>query len=128
MDYSYDQDKRIPPRIYPWWLILVGFVVGVVVTLLVTAPRWQPTVVYRYADDNAIWMQATTMIQQATQAANGYAVQPGVEPVFATATAIIAEATAAAQNGAMNGASADPYVLTATAIIAQATQSAPASP
>lgn len=125
MNYSYDQDKRIPPRMYPWWLILVGFVIGVVATLFFTASRWQPTVVYRYADDNAIWMQATMMVQQATLAANGYALQPPVEPVFATATAIIAEATAAAQTGAMNGVSADPYVLTATAIIAQATQSAP---
>jgi hypothetical protein len=144
MDYSYD--RRVPQRLYPWWLILVGFVFGVIATLIFTAPRWQPTVVYRYADDNAIWMQATTMVQQATLAASGYTgfqppfdayqatmaandamFQPPVDPIFATATAFIEQATARAGGYDAALLESDPFALTATAIVAQATPMTPGS-
>jgi hypothetical protein len=131
MEYSSSYDKRISPRLYPWWLILVGFAFGVVATLMFTAPRWQPTVVYRYApDDPAIWMQATMLVEQATLAANGAVFQPPLDPILATATAIVqqAETQVGAFNGAVEGDPlGDSFALTATAIVAQATQAASGS-
>jgi hypothetical protein len=130
---SSSYDKRIPQRVYPWWLILVGFVFGVIATLIFTAPRWQPTVVYRYDDgDSSIWLQATALVHEATLTAEAPLNQrnmlpPPIDPILATATAYILEATA--QAGAFNAASSitDPFALTATAIVAQATQAAQSS-
>jgi hypothetical protein len=125
MGYS-TYDKRIPPRIYPWWLILVGFAFGVIATLIFTAPRWQPTVVYPYDDsDRSRWLEAPPAPGEMGD--HVYILpESQIDPLLATATAFIHEATLAARNGALI-APADPIALTATAIVAQATQMAPVS-
>lgn len=127
MDYSvYEKDKRIPSRVYPWWLILVGFVFGVIATLIFTAGRMQPTVVYRYESDPMMWMEAPPA---PGEMGNHVIVAPESEmhPIFATATAMIIEATAqAALPNADANTVTDPMFLTATSFVAQATQAAQA--
>jgi hypothetical protein len=121
MDYS-SYDKRIPPRMYPWWLILVGFVFGVIATLIFTAPRWQPTVVYRYESDPSIWLQAPPA---PGEMGNHVIIAPEseIDPILAAATALVNQATA--QAASLNADSInDTFVLTATAVVAEATQAA----
>jgi hypothetical protein len=123
MDYSvYEKDKRIPPRLYPWWLILVGFVFGVIATLIFTAGRMQPSVVYRYDTDPSTWMQAPPA---PGEMGNQVIIAPDaqMDRFQATATAIIREATAQAAAVHANS-TADPIMLTATYFIAQATEAA----
>lgn len=118
---------------YPWWLLLVGFAFGVLVTLWATQGRVQTVTVYREAGaPDQIWLQATDMIQQATQmaaemqqsalsnhaTANAFG---AFDPMLMTVTAIVQQATQqVGQPGAL-----DPIMMTATAIVAQATQQAP---
>ena len=95
---SYGSRDRISPRVYPWWLILVGFIFGVIVTLVVMASsRPQPTVIYQPQDMDQIWLQATQIIHSATGTAQardrGFARPEALEPLFRTATAIVAQAT-----------------------------------
>lgn len=124
MGYSSYGDQRIPPRLYPWWLILVGFVFGVIATLFFTAPRWQPTVVYSYdSSDPSLWLQAPPAPGETGD--HVYLMPDAqIDPFMATATAFVQQATAAAQNGARGVVIDDPFALTATAIVAQATQAA----
>ena len=87
---------------YPWWLLLVGFAFGVLVTLWATQGRAQTVTVYR--DDgrmtNEIWIQATRLVQDATLSAQGiqaavsnYATANAVDPLLMTATGMMIEAT-----------------------------------
>jgi hypothetical protein len=100
---------------YPWWLLLVGFAFGVLVTLWATQGRAQTVTVYR--DDgrmtNEIWIQATRLVQDATLSAQG--IQAAVSN-YATANAVSLQA---AQPGAV-----DPLLMTATAMMIEATQQA----
>jgi len=95
---GYRSSDQISPRIYPWWLILVGFVFGVIVTLVVTHAQPQTVVVYQPENMQDIWLQATQLVHEATmnaQAADrGDVVRPeALDPLLQTATAIVIEAT-----------------------------------
>ncbi|MBI1259667.1 MAG: hypothetical protein GC204_19545 [Chloroflexi bacterium] len=95
---GYRSTDQMSPRIYPWWLILVGFIFGVIVTLVVTSARPQPVVVYQQPENRqAIMAQATQMVRYATMTAqavdSGMARSEMLDPLLATATAIVIQAT-----------------------------------
>lgn len=108
----------IPARIYPWWLLLVGFVFGVLLTFFVMSGRTPTVTVYRdrmMPED--LMRQATMMVQQATLTAQGFVMMP--DPLIATATALAAQANQPILQPP--AAPVDPVFATATAFIAQAT-------
>lgn len=97
--------------VYPWWLLLVGFAFGVLVTLWATQGRAQTVTVYRDAGaPDTIWIQATQMVHEATlNAANMQAAMSAhatanasaaLDPLLAQATMMALEATAAAGQAA----------------------------
>jgi hypothetical protein len=102
----------IPARIYPWWLLLVGFVIGVLLTFFVMYGRGQTVTVYRDRGlpDNLL-RQATAMVHQATLTAQAGFLSS--DPMLATATAIAVQAQPPA-------APSDPIMLTATVIVQEA--------
>lgn len=92
---------------YPWWLLLVGFAFGVLVTLWATQGRAQTVTVYRDAGVlDQIQFQATlsaegiqaAMSSHATANAVAAQIQPGVlDPLLMQATAMVIQATATAE-------------------------------
>ena len=94
---GYGSSDRISPRIYPWWLILVGFIFGIIVTLVVTQSHQQTVMVYQPVDEQSIWLQATQLVYEATIAAqrlDSRMLRPeALDPLLQTATAIIIQAT-----------------------------------
>lgn len=94
-------DERRP---FQWWLLVVGFAVGVIVTVIVFQVVTRTT----GADAAEISVEgaqltATAIIQQATQTAqavldnpNSFTPAANLEPIEMTATAIIQTATAQA--------------------------------
>ena len=113
---------RMSPRIYPWWLILVGFVIGVFVTLVVTQSRPQTGVVYQPQNMQDILLQATQLVRYGTMTAQvGYARIEPLDPLLATAAALSTQTSF----GDQLQAGVDPLLQTATAIVIQATQQAP---
>ena len=95
---GYGSSDRISPRIYPWWLILVGFIFGIIVTLMVTASaRPQTVVVYQPVDEQSIWLQATQLVHEATmtaQALDSGLIRPEpLAPLLQTATVSVRQAT-----------------------------------
>ena len=93
---------------YPWWLLLVGFAFGVLVTLWATQGRGQTITVYRDPGaPDTIWLQATQMVEQATMSAEGIQAAMSVhatanaaaplDPLLAQATAFVQQATVAAE-------------------------------
>ena len=93
----YRSRDQMSPRVYPWWLILVGFVFGVIVTLVVTQARPQQVVVYQPENMQDILVQATQMVRYATATAQavdrGFAIPAALDPLLQTATAIVIQAT-----------------------------------
>ena len=123
MEYTvYEKDKRIPPRLYPWWLILVGFVFGVIATLMFTASRPPEQVDYYPGYDGNIWIQAPPA---PGEMGNRVIIAPESEldTFQATATAMVNQATVQAASANINPVT-DPIALTATSYVAQATQAA----
>lgn len=99
---------------YPWWLLLIGFAFGVLVTLWATRGSVQTVTVYREAGaPDQIWLQATQMVEQATQMAADM-----------QQSAMSNHATANAYTGQMQPGAADPFFMTATAVVMQATAAA----
>jgi hypothetical protein len=117
MDNFGEKRKNDDPRRFPWratFFIVIGFALGVVVTLLFT-PSASGTVMYMSGDDFArseisvvqpapeqivFDLTATYIIEQATQMAGGVFVEPNDaqaapsdDALYATATAIIQQAT-----------------------------------
>jgi hypothetical protein len=120
MDTFGEKRKNDERRHFPWrtvLLLVIGFALGVVVTLLVVPSRIE-TITYMSGDDFArseisvvqpapeqigFDLTATRIIQQATQMAGGLFVEPNDsqaalsdDALYATATAIIQQATQAA--------------------------------
>lgn len=121
MDNFGEKRKTDTPRGFPWrsvLLLVIGFALGVIVTLLVVPSRIE-TITYMSSDDFArseisavrpapdndqidpFAITATYIIQQATQMAGGVFVTPDnpqaapqTDSLYATATAIIQQATA----------------------------------
>lgn len=94
-------DERRP---FQWWLLIVGFALGVIVTVIV----FQAATRTASADSTEVNVEgaqltATAIIQQATQTAqavmnnpNSFTPAANLEPIEMTATAIIQTATAQA--------------------------------
>jgi hypothetical protein len=96
---------------YPWWLLLVGFAFGVLVTLWATQGRAQTAVVYRdVAPPESIMAQATQLVHEATLNAEG--IQAAVSS-HATANAVAAQ---------LQPGDLDPLFVQATAVADQAVQ------
>lgn len=125
----YGTNDQMSPRIYPWWLILVGFVFGVIVTLIVTAARpQQSTIIYQPYDNQEMQsfeMTATGILREATMNAQAFnnqmALPTEIDPMSATAAALNEQIALGDRLSPMD----DPIFLTATAIVIQATQQAP---
>jgi hypothetical protein len=112
MDNFGEKRKNSDRRSFPWrsvLLLVIGFALGVIVTLLFT-PSSSATITYMSSDDFArseisvvqpapddFALTATYIIQQATEMARGVFVTPDspqADTLYATATAIIQQATA----------------------------------
>lgn len=121
---GYGTTDQMSPRIYPWWLILVGFVFGVIVTLVVTAAHPQQMIVYQPYEMQDFGLTATGIVREATMNArmfnNEMAFPTELDPISATAAALNAQIDL----GDRLSAGDDPIFLTATAIVVQATQAA----
>jgi hypothetical protein len=121
----YGTNDQMSPRIYPWWLILVGFVFGVIVTLVVTASRPQQVMVYQPYEVQDFSLTATGIVREATLNAqvfnNQMAFPTEIDPMSATAAALNAQIGL----GDRLSTGDDPIFLTATAIVIQATPLAP---
>lgn len=104
-----DERRRIP-----WWLLLlVGFGLGIVFTLGASLGRGGAVTVYSAESiPDGFMLTATQIIHEATLSAQG--VPADQNAVFATATALLAEADAAL----------DPLLMEATQLVGTATQSA----
>ena len=112
---------QMSPRIYPWWLILVGFIFGVIVTLIVTSGHPQQGVVYQPYEQQSmddLGLTATGIIREATLNAQAFN-----EPLSFPAWDDPILATAAALSGQAGDDNA--IFMTATAMVIQATQQTP---
>jgi hypothetical protein len=109
-----EKRKNDARRVVPWWLLLlVGFGLGIVFTLGTSMGRGGAVTVYSAESipDNFM-LTATQIIHEPTLNAQGAFANQNA--VFATATALVAEA-----NGAL-----DPLLVEATQLVGTATQSA----
>lgn len=87
--------KNDETRPYPWWLLLIGFAAGVILTFIVLQSRQQPVSV-ESIPEGGIELTATFIIEQATQfaiSANADLGTQDPEGILLTATAIVNEAT-----------------------------------
>ena len=102
--YENEKRKNDEQRGFPWWLLVVGFILGAVAMLIVMQGRTPTTTDTANSDIEGIELTATTIIEQATAMAQGtvFHVAP-VAPV---------------------PPESDAYAMTATTIVEQATQSA----
>jgi hypothetical protein len=81
---------------FPWWMLLVAFALGVVLTFAVTQPRTsQPIAVGSDTAFDEMMLTATAIINGATATANAAEMSAAAEmdAIFATATAVVAQAT-----------------------------------
>ena len=99
---GYGSKDRMSPRVYPWWLILVGFVFGVIVTLVVTQARPQQVVVYQPEN-----------------------MQRYSSPGDAVGSLCDGDRSGRRSEALLRPDALDPLLQTATAIVIQATQQAP---
>jgi hypothetical protein len=119
--------KTSEGRRFQWWLLILGFWIGVVVAVMGMSGRGQPSHLNNpNMQDGDLWMTATAILQQATNTAAA----PSAESSAAfdskmTATAIVQQATNdAAAESAASDAEIDSLMMTATAIVAEATRQA----
>lgn len=121
-----EKHKNDGRRGFPWWLLVVGFALGVAATLLILESRRQP-VSTNIVGDEGIQLMATRIIEGATETANAYVyLSMTTDPILATITAMAAESSIA-QDETMSS-EMDGFMLTATHLVQEATASAPASP
>ncbi len=94
--------KNEAPRRIQWGLLVVGFILGVLLTVFVMQRANVPVSQDVSTPDAAFWMTATQIIQDATATAAAVfepTQNPALDTFMATATAIVAEATQTAQSG-----------------------------
>jgi hypothetical protein len=65
----YSKRKNDDPRPFPWWLLVVGFGLGVLMTIIVLQGRIQPPVSRTANMPEGLELTATSIIEQATQQA-----------------------------------------------------------
>jgi hypothetical protein len=93
-----EKRKNDQPLRFQWWLLVVGFALGVALTLALNIRTGAKYVYVADAPPAALWMTATRMVQQATIPALGTPIQPqALDPLPATATGIVVQATQTAQ-------------------------------
>ena len=107
-------DERRP---FQWWLLLIGFALGIVV-MLVVVQRNQTYGLQEYPQE-VLAQTATHIVEQATLMVQ--------DPLHLTATAI-AQEVLAPEGAAREEAVIDPIAQTATHIVEMATQQAASSP
>ncbi len=110
------------PRIYPWWLILVGFVIGVFVTLVVTGFSHPVAAEYSaYPQEIGQIICDATPIAPASDSGTSPSVT--LDPLLIQATQMVMDATRTAE--ARLRARCATIAQTATAIVIQATLQTP---
>ncbi|MEO8394338.1 MAG: hypothetical protein ABI700_15205 [Chloroflexota bacterium] len=129
---SYRVKDQMSPRIYPRWLILVGFIFGVIVTLVVTGFSHPAA-----AESSAYPQEIGQIVCDATPIApasdSGTSLSLTLDPLLIQATQMVVDATRTAEaplraqcataqafNSGLSFPTYDPLVLTATAINMQA--------
>lgn len=97
-----DQPRR---RMRGWTWLLIGVLIGVIGTLLFTQSNLRTVTVYNDVNSSEMMLTATYIIQQATgtaaailgqQAETIQATAAALDPLAATATALVIQATAQA--------------------------------
>lgn len=119
-----EKRKNDQPRRFQWWLLVVGFALGVALTLALSMRNGTRYVYVADAPPDGLWMTATSIVQEATAAAmaqleQSAALQPPQPPqalqspqalqpleplqpldaLLATATKMVIQATQTAQAG-----------------------------
>lgn len=98
-----EKRKNDQPRRFQWWLLVVGFALGVALTLALSTRTGQRYVYVADAPPDGLWMTATYIVNEATamaQVEQNAALQPQpLDPLLATATKMVIQATQAAQSG-----------------------------
>lgn len=100
-------DEKAKRRGIPWWLLLLtGFALGIIFTLSVSMRGGTTTVYSLPQNPDILFLQATQLVQQATlsaqapllmnEAMQNHQIASQFDPFAATATAIILQATQAA--------------------------------
>jgi hypothetical protein len=112
MTFEKEKRKNEGRRGFPWWLLLVGFALGVAATLAVAQARSQP-VSGNMAYSEGSQLTATHLIEGATGTARAFG---AYDPLYATASAM-----ATPNDGTPGSAELDPLIVTATHIVEQAT-------
>jgi hypothetical protein len=95
---SEEKRKNDSPRRFQWWLLLIGFVLGVLVAIAFTPSRIQTITVFSTGNADTLYLTATAIIDSVTGTAqsagvNQSSLSASIEPFAATATYIIEQAT-----------------------------------
>ena len=97
---SKEKRKNDAPRRFQWWLLLIGFVLGVVATVIALQGREQPATNIPAFADEELYLTATSIIVGATGTAQAESsgapnsITPIViDPLAATATVLVEQAT-----------------------------------
>jgi hypothetical protein len=102
MGFQDEKRKNDQPRRFQWWLLVIGFIVGIIFTLIVGLGRGGSVVTYSdNVDTDALYITATWIVEQATQTKEAAAradtnvtpAAPSGDPMQITATTIIQRAT-----------------------------------
>jgi uncharacterized membrane-anchored protein YhcB (DUF1043 family) len=110
MEYAgKEKRKNDQRRPFQWWLLVIGFVLGIAVMLVVVQARTQPVNITQYTQGE-LAQTATYVVGQATLMVQ--------DPLHLSATAVSLE------TAARDRALIDPIAQTATHIIEMATQQA----
>ena len=91
--YENEKRKNDVQRPFPWWLLVIGFISGVIVMLILTQGQSQPVNVNSLSAYSREELQLTATAVADDITSLGTRNLEGVEPLFATATAIILGAT-----------------------------------
>lgn len=97
MGFLIGKKKKNDEQRFSWWLLVVGFVLGILATLVVLQGRPQPVNDY-VVNPEGLYLTATHIIEMATATMQATLSQStnnvqAVDGPFATASAIIVEVT-----------------------------------
>ena len=123
-----EKRKNGERRVFPWWLLVVGFAAGVLFTLGLQLGRGGTVSVYSAESiPDTFALTATQIINEATARAQAQNFAVPADPIQLTATAFIQQATQQAALPSSASGELDPLLATATAFIQQATRQAASS-